>query len=82
MINLHIDHLILNGFERIDRRRVSAAVQSELTRLISEQGLPTSLHQTQVIGSVNAGEFGTEKSTGAANMGTQVAQKIYRGMKG
>jgi hypothetical protein len=79
-IELQIDQLILHGFGRIDRRQVGSAVQQELSRLIRKQGLPSSLNQTQAIGNINAGEFKTGQSTGAEIVGTQVAQKIYRGM--
>lgn len=80
MLNLHIDQLTLHGFDRIDRHQVGSAVQTELSRLIREQGLPSSLNQTQTIGNMNAGEFKTGQSMGANSIGTQVAQKIYRGM--
>ncbi len=80
MLNLHIDQLTLHGFDRIDRHQLGSAVQRELSRLIREQGLPSSMNQTHTIGSLNAGEFKTGQSTGANNIGTQVAQKIYRGM--
>jgi hypothetical protein len=79
-VELHINRLVLHGFGRIDRRQVGSAVLSELSRLIREQGLPSSLNQTRVFGSINAGEFKTGKSMGANSVGTQVAQKIYRGM--
>jgi len=81
MITLHIDQLTLHGFDRIDRHQLGAAVQRELSRLIRDQGLPSSLNQTQTIGNINAGEFKTGQSTGANSVGTQVAQKIYRGMQ-
>lgn len=79
-INIHIDQLTLHGFNRIDRNQVGSAVQNELSRLIRQQGLPSSLNQTQTIGNLNAGKFKTGQSTGASSVGTQVAQKIYRGM--
>ncbi len=79
-INLHIDQLTLHGFDRIDRNQVGSAVQRELSRLIREQGLPSSLSQTQTIANINAGEFKTGQSSGANSVGTQVAQKIFRGM--
>jgi len=79
-INLHIDQLTLHGFDRIDRHQVGSAVQSELSRLIREQGLPSSLNQAQTIRNMNAGEFKAGQNIGANSVGTQVAQKIYRGM--
>jgi hypothetical protein len=79
-IEIQIDQLILHGFDRIERHQVGSVVQSELSRLIREQGLPLSLKQIQVIGNMNAGKFRMGKSTGPSDIGTHVAQKIYRGM--
>lgn len=84
-INLHIDQLVLHGFDQIDRDQVGRTVQRELSRLIREQGLPASLNQTHTIGNLNAGKFRadtiTDAKTGTNSVGTQVAQKIYRGMQ-
>lgn len=81
MINIHIDNLVIHGFDRIERDQVGSAVQKELSRLISEQGLPSALKKSQTIGNLNAGEFRTGKSSSPRNVGIQVAQKIYRGME-
>lgn len=80
-INLHIDQLTLHGFDRMDRRQVEAAVRSELSRLLGEQGLPSSLHQSQAIGNINAGEFRSQANAGTNAVGFQIAQQIYQGMK-
>ncbi len=84
-INLHIDQLVLHGFDHIDRDQVGLAVQRELSLLIREQGLPASLNQTHTIGNLYAGEFrpgtNTDAKTGTSSVGAQVAQKIYRGMQ-
>ena len=84
-INLHIDQLIFHGIDHIDRDQVGLAVQTELSRLIREQGLPASLNQTYTLGNLNAGEFRqggmTGANTGTNSVGAQVAQKIYRGMQ-
>ncbi|MBD0326005.1 MAG: hypothetical protein ICV68_06225, partial [Pyrinomonadaceae bacterium] len=46
-IELHIEELILHGFERRDRYAIADAFERELSRLLSEQfaeqGLPSSL---------------------------------------
>jgi len=39
-IEVHIEELILEGFAPGDRWRVGAAVQEELGRLFSRQGVP------------------------------------------
>jgi hypothetical protein len=37
---LHIEELVLHGFNPADRRRIGEAVERELTRLLDEQGIP------------------------------------------
>ena len=39
-VNLHIDRLVLEGLSLSQAREVGAALERELVRLISEQGLP------------------------------------------
>ena len=40
MIELHIDQLVLRGFDPRQRYRVADALQAELERLLNEEGLP------------------------------------------
>ncbi len=42
-VDLHIEELVLHGFSPGDRFRIGEAVELELTRLITEQGIPSSL---------------------------------------
>ncbi|MDY7091997.1 MAG: hypothetical protein SX243_03410 [Acidobacteriota bacterium] len=42
-IELHIQRLVLEGFEPHERRAVAAALQEELTRRLAEGGLPKGL---------------------------------------
>ncbi|MFF3397621.1 hypothetical protein ACFYW6_03765 [Streptomyces sp. NPDC002659] len=39
-IRVDIGELVLDGFERLDPDRVSAAFQAELARLVRERGVP------------------------------------------
>jgi hypothetical protein len=39
-IELHIEELILHGLPYDQRRRVAAAIEQELTRLLAERGAP------------------------------------------
>jgi hypothetical protein len=42
-IELHIDELILEGFDPADQKGIGEAVRLELTRLMGERGLPPAL---------------------------------------
>ena len=44
-IELHIEELVLHGFEPGDRHRIGEAIERELARLFAEQGTPPSLAQ-------------------------------------
>ena len=42
-IDLHIDKLVLYGFSPGDRYRIGDSVETELVRLLTEQGIPPTL---------------------------------------
>jgi hypothetical protein len=44
-INLHIEELILHGFAREERYAIGEALQNELQRLFTTQGLPQSFQE-------------------------------------
>ena len=49
MVDLHIDELLLDGFAPAERRRVGAALASELERLLTERGVPEALRRGEAI---------------------------------
>ena len=79
-IELHIEELVLHGFARKDQGRIQWAVEQELTRLLTEQGVPPSLSQTNEIQRLNGGSFNVRAEMGVEAIGSQVAQAIYGGM--
>lgn len=79
-IQLHIEELVLHGFSRGDRDRIGAAIQQELTRLLTEQGIPPSLAQSGQIGQLNGGKFEMTAGIRPEVAGIQIAQSIYGGL--
>jgi len=80
-LELYLEELVLHGFAPGDRYRISAAVQCELTRLFSEQGVPSSLAQGEEVAPLNGGVFfKVVLSSEAGVVGTQVAQSVYQGL--
>jgi hypothetical protein len=79
-IKLHIEELILQGFDRSDRFRIGAAVQSELTRLLAEQGVPYSLSQGGEFNRLDGGTFNMAPNSRAEVIGTRTAQRVYGGL--
>jgi hypothetical protein len=78
-LNLHIDQLVLHGFAAGDRHSISAAIQQELTRLFTEQGVPRSLTQTSDLPQLNGGEIQITPRMQPSAIGVQIAQSLYGG---
>jgi len=80
-IEIHIDELVLHGFARDDFEGIKKAVESELARLIKDQGLPGSLSLPKNYRHMNAGEFIMPKGTRAGMVGNGIAGSVYNGLK-
>jgi len=79
-IELHIEELVLYGFAPADRHHIGDAAQRELTRLLTEQGMPASLIQRGEIARLDSGAFQMAQGSKAEAIGDQVAQAVYRGL--
>jgi hypothetical protein len=81
-IEVHIERLVLDGVDGADRTAVAAALETRLTALLTERGLPPGLARAGARSHVDAGTLpasGTEpgrRSQGTA-LGTAVAQRVY-----
>ena len=80
-IELHIEELVLHGFQPQDRAAIGEAVQRELTRLFTEGGLHSSLHREHQVSRLDGGTFHVKHGANAAAIGTQIAYQFYGGMK-
>ena len=80
-IELHIEELVLHGFKPADRAAIGQAVQRELTRLFTEGGLHSSLHQEHQLSRLDGGTFTVKQGSNPAAIGAQIAQQVYGGMK-
>lgn len=82
MIKVHIERLVLEGLplERRHGPQVQAAVEAELSRLMSDGGLGPELAAGGAVPSVRADGI---KSIGGspAQIGRQIAKAVYGGMK-
>jgi hypothetical protein len=74
---MHIEELVLRGFDPADRRRVAKAVREELARLLAEGGVPPPLAQGGEATWLDAGSFDAVPGSGADEIGAQVARAIY-----
>lgn len=80
-IELHIEELVLHGFAPGDRHLVGDAVQRELARSLTEEGVPSSLMQDIEIARLDGGAFQVAPSSRPQSIGRQVARSIYGGLK-
>lgn len=81
-IHVFIERLILDGLpvDRIQAPHVQAAVEVELTRLLVENGLGTSLQAGGAVPSVRTDAIQLTAGSKPAQMGSQIAQSIYSGI--
>ncbi|NEQ22778.1 MAG: hypothetical protein F6K28_27080 [Microcoleus sp. SIO2G3] len=79
-LEFHIEELILHGFEMRDRHLISTAMQQELSRLFTEQGVPRSLTQDSTVPQLNGGTVETTPAMQPEAIGVQIAQSIYGGL--
>jgi len=82
-INLHIERLVLDGVNIAPGQRplVQAAVESELTRLLTAGGLSPDLTGGGALHRVSANAIQLNSSAGGpADLGRQIASSIYGGI--
>ena len=80
-IELNIDELVLHGFAPGDRHRIGEAVERELTRLLTDRGVPQSLERGGEIASMDGGAFEVAPGSRAQVVGAQVAKAVYGGLR-
>jgi hypothetical protein len=79
-IELHIEKLMLDGFSPSDRHRIGEAVELELTRLFTEQGISHSMSKGGEFTHLDGGQFNVAPNSKAGVIGSQVAQSVYKNM--
>ena len=79
-IELHIDQLLMEGMQPSDRYQFGHAVQTELARLLTEQGIPANVNSSAQLERLAAGNFAITSAPRPATVGRQVAEAVYRGI--
>ena len=79
-IELHIEELVLHGFAPGERYMIGNAVERELTRLLSENGIPTSLRSENAVDKIKGGTFDAAPNAKPPAIGRQIAQAVYQGL--
>lgn len=78
LLELHIEELVLHGFPPGERLHIGDAVERELLRLITEQGLPRINANPLNLDRMDAGSFQIARSTTAQGIGIQLAQHLHQ----
>jgi hypothetical protein len=78
-VELHIEELVLHGFAPGDRYVIGDAVERELARLLSEEGVPISLRSANATDEIRGATFNSAHNAKPPTIGRQIAQAIYQG---
>jgi len=81
-IELHIEELVIDGFAPDDREQFAAAVESELTRLLGERGIPGSVTEDIEVERGAGGALHIPQNEKSETTGRRLARVIYTGMMG
>ncbi len=81
-VHIHIEELVLHGFDYGERRRIAAAVQEELARLVRNEGAPASPGITSPVDNLDAGAIHIPPGSTARATGARIGASIYQGLQG
>jgi len=82
-VQLHIERLILDGLPVTAAQgpRVKAAMEAELTRLLTRSGLNPTLLSGSAMPRLPAGTVQVNRNSNPSRLGTHLAQAVYSGLK-
>jgi hypothetical protein len=78
-VDLHIEQLVLHGFDPRDRYLIGETVERELTRLLTEQVSPTITEEADTP-LIDGGVFELSFGSCAESIGLQLSEAIYGGL--
>ena len=80
-IQLDIEALALVGFEAPQARRIATALESELSRLLQEEGAAQAWDHSQEVAQLEVGLIQISPRHSPEAIGIQAARAIYQGLK-
>lgn len=82
-VNIDINKLVFEGMAMSpsQRRMLQGVVEAELERLLATEGIPDKWKAGGVAPQVPSGAIQQKPGTNFTQMGQQIAQRIYGGMK-
>lgn len=79
-IDVHIDELVLDGFQNVDQSLLAAAIQRELSRIVAYESLPASWNENAYTASIDGGTFTLAPTGRADSIGAHIARAVNRGL--
>ena len=80
MIHVHIEDLVLHGFDPRDRHGIADAVQQELTRLVAERGL-SAVQRPAEVARLDGGTIELNATRGSV-AGAPIARAVHSTLSG
>ena len=77
-IEVYIDEIILHGFSPHQRYDIAGAIETELKRLFTEQGMPAPLQKGGRTHTLNAGSFTMQQESKGETLGNNIAGSVYK----
>lgn len=77
VIELHIEEMILHGFDHADRHTIGDAVERELARLIRNGGLTRDVSDGMNIPQRDGADIQMRPGMRAETTGTEIARSVY-----
>lgn len=79
-VELHIEELVLRGFEPAHRYAIGEAIERELTRLFTEHDAPPAITHDFETARLDGGTLQIDPDSSPEVIGARVARAIYGGM--
>ena len=81
-INLHIDRVVLDGVDLAPQHRAvfHAALETELSSLLGQQGMSSGLQNGGSLKALQAAPIMIGKQNEPAHLGQQIARSVYGGL--
>ena len=80
-VEIYIDEINLDGFEKISPELIREALSDELKRLFVDQPIPSHLSTQGKYSQVAGGQFTISNNASSDLIGNHVASAVYTGIK-
>jgi hypothetical protein len=79
-VKLHIEQLVLHGFDASNRYRIGESFEREMARLFTQRGVNSGIRMPVELARLDGIQLQLEPNCKSEVIGTQLARAIYRGL--